>query len=62
MVLGEAGNEDTEDGDVDWPHLGGGGVLIGPGFEEGLESEGVMDAIQVGIWEAQSGELLAHGA
>ena len=33
----------------------------GPGLEEGLEAEGVMDAVQAGIREAQSGELLAHG-
>ena len=61
-VLGKAGNESTEDGDIDGPHLGGGGVLIHPGLEEGLESEGVMDAVQAGIREAQSGELLAHGS
>ena len=47
--------------DVDWPHPGGGGVLVGPSLEEGLESEGVMDAVQAGIREAQSGEFLAHG-
>ena len=51
-VLGKAGDEGAEDGDVDGPHLGGGGVFIRPGFEEGLESEGVMDAIQAGIREA----------
>ena len=62
MVLGKAGDEGTEDGNVDWPHPGGGRVLVSPGFEEGLESEGVMDAVQAGIREAQSGELLAHGA
>ena len=28
--------------------------------QEGLKSEGVMDTIQVGIREAQPGELLAH--
>ena len=61
-VLGKAGDEGMEDGDVDGPHPGGGGVFICPGFEEGLESEGVMDAIQAGIREAQSGELLAHGS
>ena len=60
--LHKAGNEGTEDGDVDRPHLGRGGVFIRPGFEECLEAESVMDAIQAGIWEAQSGELLAHGA
>ena len=60
MVLGKAGDEGMKDGDVDWPHLGGGGVLISPGLEEGLEMEGVMDTIQVGIQEAQLGELLAH--
>ena len=49
MVLGKAGDEGTKDGDVDWPHLGGSGVLIGPSFEEGLELEGVMDAVQAGI-------------
>ena len=61
MVLGEAGDEGAEDGDVDWPHPGGGGVLIGPGLEEGFEVKDIMDAIQPGIQEAQSGELLAHG-
>ena len=59
MGVGEAGDEGTKDGDVDWPYPGG--VLIGPSFEEGLEPKGVMDAIQMGIWEAQSGELLSHG-
>ena len=62
MVMGKAGDEGMKDDDVDWPHLGGGGVLVSPSFEEGLESEGVMDAIQAGIREAQSGELLAQGA
>ena len=57
MVLGKAGDEGTEDGDVYRPHLGRGGVFVCPGFEEGLESEGVMDAVQAGIREAQSGEL-----
>ena len=61
MVLGEAGNEGSEDGDVDWPYLGGGGVLVGPGLEEGLEVEDIMDAIQLGIRVVQSEELLAHG-
>ena len=61
VVLGEAGDEGMEDGDVDGPHPGGGVVLIGPGLEEGLEAEGVMDAVQVRIQEAQLGELLAHG-
>ena len=61
LVMGKARNKGMEDGDVDGPHPGGGGVLICPGLEEGLKSEGVMDAIQAGIWEAQSGELLAHG-
>ena len=63
-VLGEAGNKGTEDGDVDQPHPGGGGVLAGPGLEEGLEREDAMDAVQSGIQEAQLvGELLllAHG-
>ena len=60
--LGKACDEGAEDGDVDGPHLGGGGVLVRPGLEEGLESEGVMDAIQAGIREAQLGELLAHGS
>ena len=62
MVLGKAGDEGTEDGDVYRPHLGRGGVFVCPGFEEGLESEVVMDAVQAGIREAQSGELLAHGS
>ena len=61
LVLGKAHDEGMEDGDVDGPHPGGGGLLICPGLKEGLESEGVMDAIQAGIPEAQSGELLAHG-
>ena len=60
-VLGKAGDEGMKDGDVDGPHPGGCGVLIGPGLEEGLELEGVMDAVQAGIQEAQLGELLAHG-
>ena len=61
LVLGKAGDEGMKDGDAYWPHLGGGGVLVGPGFEEGLELEGVMDATQAGIQEAQLGELLSHG-
>ena len=61
MVLGEAGDKGMEDGDVDQPHPGGGGVLIGPGLEEGLETEDIMDAILPGIQEAQSEELLAYG-
>ena len=61
LVMGKACNKGMEDGNVDGPHPGRGGVLICPGLEEGLKSEGVMDAIQVGIWEAQLGELLAHG-
>ena len=61
LVLGKAGDEGMKDGVVDWPHPGGGGVLIGPSLEEGLEAEGVMDAVQAGIREAQSGEFLAHG-
>ena len=61
VVLGEAGDEGMEDGDVNWPHPGGGGILIGQGFEEGLELEGVMDAIQPRIQEAQLGEILSHG-
>ena len=60
-VVGKACDEGAEDGNVDGPHPGRGGVLIRPGLEEGLKLEGVMDAIQAGIWEAQSGELLAHG-
>ena len=60
-VLGKAGDKGMKDGDVDRPHPEGGGVFISPGLEEGLESEGVMDAIQAGIQEAQLGELLAHG-
>ena len=59
-VLGKAGSKGLEDGDVDWPHLGGGGVLVGPGLEKGLEAEDVMDAVQPGIRVAKSGELLAH--
>ena len=62
MVLGKAGDEGAEDGDIDRPHPGGGGVLVRPGLEEGLESEGVMDAVQAVIWEAQLGELLAPGS
>ena len=61
LVLGKAHDEGMEDGDVDGPHPGGGGVLICPGLKEGLESESVMDAVQAGIQEAQSGELLSHG-
>ena len=61
-VLGKAGNKGMEDGDVEGPRLRGGGVLVGPGLKEGLEVDGVMDAVQVGIWEAQLGELLAHGS
>ena len=57
LVMGKARDEGAEDGDVDGPHPGGSGVLIRPGLEEGLES----DAVQAGIREAQSGELLAHG-
>jgi hypothetical protein len=60
-VLGEAGNEGPEYGDVDGPHPGGGGILVGPGLEEGLEAEDIVDAVQPGIRVAQSGELLAHG-
>ena len=60
MVLGKAGGKGTKDGDVDWPHPGGGGVLVSPGLEKGLEVEDVMDAVQPGIQVAQSGELLAH--
>ena len=60
VVLGKTGDEGMKDGDVDWPHPGGGWVLISPSFEKCLESEGVMDAIQAGIREAQSGELLSH--
>ena len=59
-VMGEAGDEGLEDGDVDQPHLSGDRVFIGPGLEEGLESEDAIDAIQLGIQVAQSGELLAH--
>ena len=44
MILGEAGDEGMEDGDVDWTHLGGGGICIGPGFEEGLEAEDIQSA------------------
>ena len=61
LVMGKACDEGTEDGNVDGPHPGRGGVLIHPGLEEGLKSEGVIDAVQAGIWEAQLGELLAHG-
>ena len=61
-VLGKALDEGMEDGDIDGPNMGGSGVLIHPGLEEGLKSEGVMDAIQVGIREAQLGELLAHSS
>ena len=60
LVLGKAGDKGTKDGDVDRPHPGGGGVFIGPGLEEGLESEGVMDAVQMGIRVAQTEDLLAH--
>ena len=61
LVMGKACNEGTEDGNVDGPHPGRGGVLIRPGLEEGFKLEGVMDAVQAGIQEAQLGELLAHG-
>ena len=61
LVVDKACNEGAEDDNVDGPHPGRGGVLIRPGLEEGLKSEGVMDAIQAGIREAQLGELLAHG-
>jgi hypothetical protein len=60
-VEGEGGGECPEDGDVDGPHSGGSGVVIGPSLEEGAEAEGVPGPIQPGIREAQSGELLADG-
>ena len=60
--MGEAGDKGEEkNGDIDQPHLSEGGVFIGPGLEEGLESEDIMDAVQPGILVAQLGELLAHG-
>ena len=59
--MGEGVDEGAKDGDVDGPDTGGSGVLISPGFEEGLEVEDVVGAIQPGIWEAQSGEHLPHG-
>ena len=59
--LGEGINEGAKDGDVDGPDTGGSGVLVSPGFEEGLEAEDVVGAIQLGIWEAQSGKCLPHG-
>ena len=60
VVLGEAADKGMEDGYVDQPHLGGGGVLVSPGLDKGLEAEDVMDTVQPGIWVAQPGELLAH--
>lgn len=60
-VEGEGRGECPEDGDVDGPHSGGSGVVIGPSLEEGAEAEGVPGPIQPGIREAQSGELLADG-
>ena len=59
--LGEGVNEGAKDGDVDGPDTGGSGVLVSPGFEEGLEAEDIVGAIQPGIWEAQSGKCLPHG-
>ena len=55
----KSGGEDAEDGDVDWPDAGGRRIVVSPGFEEGLESEGVPSPFQPWILEAQSGELLA---
>ena len=60
-VVGEAGGQGLEDGDVDWPYIRGCGVYIVPGLEEGLEPEDIVGAIQPGIWEAQLGKLLPHG-
>ena len=48
--LGEGIDKGAKDGDVDGP--GGSRVLISPGFEEGLEAEDIVGAIQPGIWEA----------
>ena len=59
--LGEGLDQGTKDGDVDGPDTGGSGVLVSPGLEEGLEAKDVVGAIQLGIWEAQSGEHLPHG-
>ena len=59
--MGEGVDEGAKDGDVDGPDTGGSGVLVSPGFEEGLEAEDVVGAIQPGIWEAQSGKCLPHG-
>ena len=60
-VMGEAVDQGSEDGDVDWPHSSGCRVFINPGLEKGLELEDIVGAIQPGIQEAQSGELLPHG-
>ena len=59
--MGEGVDEGTKDGDVDGPDMGGSGVLISPGFEEGLEVEDIVGAIQLRIWESQLGECLPHG-
>lgn len=58
----EGGDEGAEDGDVDGPDTGWGRVVVGPGFVEGAESEGIAVPVQSRILEAQSGELLPDGA
>jgi hypothetical protein len=60
-VTGKAACQGVEDGDVDRPHMSGCRVHISPNLEESFQAEDVVVAIQPGIREAQSGELLAHG-
>ena len=56
--MGKAGDQGSEDGDIDGPHASGCGVFIIPGLEKGLEVEDVVGAFQLGIQEAQSGKFL----
>ena len=60
-VIGEAGDQGLEDGNVDRPDLRGCRVLIIPGLEKGFELDDIVGAIQLGIQEAQLGKHLSHG-
>ena len=59
-VILESLCQDSQDCEVVGPHLQGGWVFIVPGLEKGSESVNVLGAIQSGIREVQSSELLAH--
>ena len=61
QVMGKAVDQGSEDGGIDQPHSSGCRVFIIPGLEKSLEPEDIASAIQPGIWEAQSSELLPHG-